>query len=122
MIDNIIYSFVSVFILIIWFNTEAFVEYAKYIPILRDIFLINKYINSKLTIQNLKYLDFLVMEKNCFFTRLISCPICVNTWTNIFLAFFLTNPLYFFVNFTISTVIYYSITLLNKKIYESSNN
>ena len=117
MIDNIILSFIPVFALIIWFNTEAFVEYAKYIPILKNIFLINKYIDSKLMMPDIKYLDFLLMEKNCFFTRLISCPICVNTWINIFLVTFLTNPLYFFVNFTISTVIYYSITLLNKKTY-----
>ena len=117
MLDNAIYSFVSVFILVIWFNTEAFVEYSKYIPIIRNIFLINRYINLKFKLPDLKYLDFLVMEKNCFLTRLISCPICVNTWINILLILPLDNALYFFMNFTISTVIYYSITLLIKKNY-----
>lgn len=115
--NDILYAFPIIFCLIIWFNTEAFVEYFRYIPILNKKFYIKMYLATKDKMIDLKYLDFIVMEKNCFFTRLISCPLCLNTWLNIFCLPFYSKFIYFFINFIISITAYYAIILLKKKNY-----
>ena len=69
-----------IFSLLVWFDTDAFVEYASLLPKnLRDILKIDEY---KMVSQdgNISYPDFLLEYHNSFFTRLLSCPICLSTW------------------------------------------
>ena len=82
-------SFVALFLLI-WFKTEAFVEYAKLIHISK-FFKIELYEEMKNNGADMSYHEFLLEHFNMFGTRLITCPICVSTWLCAILACF--NPL-----------------------------
>lgn len=75
--------FITTF-LIIWFNTEAFVEYIHLTKL--PIFKINEYISAKSTDCSLTYHIFLLSKYDCFFVRLITCPICTCMWICIFLT------------------------------------
>lgn len=72
----------SVF-LVIWFETEAFVEYCQLFKIER-IFKLDEYALVKTA--DYSYQDFLVEYHNNFFSRLITCPICVSTWVGLVLS------------------------------------
>lgn len=68
-------------ILIIWFNTDAFVEYARllHFPFAK----IKEYLKAKDRDCTLTYHTFLLFNYNNFFTRLITCPICTCVWLSI---------------------------------------
>ena len=73
-------------ILIIWFNTEAFVEYVTLfrLPVVK----VKEYIVAKDKDCTLTYHTFLLFNYNNFFTRLITCPICTSFWLTIIVGFF----------------------------------
>lgn len=73
---NIIFLFV--FILVIWFNTEVFVEYSNLLKL--KWFKIYDYLNAKETDFTLTYHSFLLQKHNNFFTKLVTCPFCINFW------------------------------------------
>lgn len=98
--------FFNVFGLFIWFKTEAFIEYFKYIPILNKFLKIKEYYNYQFNGGELSYPLFLQTNNNNFFTRLISCPYCLNFWLNLVTLSILNNKLIFFVNYILSIVIY----------------
>lgn len=80
------------FILLIWFETGAFVEYTtlashKYPVIANKLFL--KDYEELNVIAPITYIDFLVEYHNCFFVRLLSCPICVSTQLSLFFSLFI---------------------------------
>lgn len=101
------FVFFNLFLLIIWFKTEAFIEYFKYIPVLRNLCKIEEYYKFRLS-QDVIYPDFLVIKYNNFFTRLISCYKCINFWiTAGSLYFYAYKMNFFFVYFTV--IILYSI-------------
>lgn len=66
------------FLLIIWFNTEAFVEYSHILKL--KWFKIYDYLNAKETDFTLSYHSYLLQKHNSFFIRLITCPFCLNFW------------------------------------------
>lgn len=102
-----VFIFINAFISLIWFKTEAILEYSKYIPFLNKILKIKEFEDFKFS--NSEYIDyqtFLLINYNCFFIRLITCPICFNTWLNIFSLFLLDNMCNFFINFILSLTIY----------------
>lgn len=70
--------FLFVFVLIIWFNTEAFVEYSHLLKL--KWFKINAYLTAKDSDFTLTYHSYLLQKHNSFFTRLITCPFCLNFW------------------------------------------
>ena len=70
--------FLFVFILVIWFNTEAFVEYIHALKL--NWFKINDYLNEKESDFTLTYHSYLLKYHNNFFTKLITCPFCLNFW------------------------------------------
>jgi hypothetical protein len=98
--------FFNVFCLFIWFKTEAFIEYSKYIPFLNKTFKIKEYYNYQFNGGNLSYPLFLQVNNNNFFTRLISCPYCLNFWVNLVTLPLLSNIVIFFVNYVLSIIIY----------------
>jgi hypothetical protein len=65
-------------ILVIWFNTDAFVEYMQLLRI--NFFKIKQYIEAKQKDCTLTYHNYLLYKHNNFFTRLITCPICLTVW------------------------------------------
>ena len=66
-------------ILIIWLKTEAFVEYAELFGF-GFTFSLPDYYQQKENDPSLTYLDYLAINHDCFFTRLIICPYCLAFW------------------------------------------
>ena len=69
-------------ILLIWFRTEAYIEYCRLLK-LDKISLYEEYDFLKKGDVSLTYLGFLRQYHNNFFTRLITCPICVSVWISL---------------------------------------
>lgn len=67
--------FVALF-LTVWLKTDAFVEYMSLLK-LDKYFHIKDYLDVS---GDQSYPQFLVEYYNSFFTRLISCPICLSVW------------------------------------------
>lgn len=80
---------IIVLILLVWFRTEAWIEYcrlfrANFLSFYKD-FDAKQYQDVSLT-----YHGYLRRYHNCFFTRLITCPVCLTIWlvlTGIFIKF-----------------------------------
>ena len=98
-------SFTALFLLI-WFRTEAFVEYAKLFR-LSKFFKIDLYEEMKRGGAEMSYHDFLLEHFNMFGTRLITCPICVSTWLCGIFALF--NPLTVALNSAVFGLLLYLI-------------
>ena len=106
--------FSSIFILTIWFNTEAFVEYATLLK-LDKIFRIDKFKEYKNTINpDINYHTYLMLKHSTFFTRLISCPFCVNFWL-VFLLSVIFNNLFLIPVVYITSISVY--LFLERRIY-----
>jgi len=88
------------FVNIIWFETEAFVEYIKLFRL--DWFKVNEYLNAKKLNFELTYHSYLLANHNNFFIKLITCPICFTTWLSIILSVLFTPSI---LNFSIIFVL-----------------
>lgn len=84
MLDILSLSALWFFILIIWMKTNAFVEYAR----LFCVEYIAEYEMIAKDIAGYTYLTYLQEHKNTFFTRLITCPICLSVWWFIVISIF----------------------------------
>jgi len=68
----------------LWFNTDAFQHYFRWLPFLK----IKEFENySKISNGRIKYPDYLLLQKNNFFTKLISCKPCLCFWISAFFCF-----------------------------------
>ena len=105
------FIFINLFLLIIWFKTEAFYEYFKYISILNKFFKFKHY-KEFICMQYEIYPNFLVIKHNNFFTRLISCPKCINFWITLILIFFVNSFFSLFIIYTLSLMLYNIYTIL----------
>lgn len=76
--------------LLIWFKTEAFVEYCRVLKLDRFYkdYDIKKEGDARLT-----YLMYLRRYHDSFFIRLITCPICLSIWLSGGLAIVTWNPI-----------------------------
>jgi len=93
---NYFYILFNLFVLIIWFKTEAFVEYVKVFKLDKLLF-IDKYEEQKKEDFELNFLSFLLKNYNTFFIRVITCPICLTSWLCIpviFVSGFIMYPFY----------------------------
>ena len=100
-------SYITLFLLI-WFKTDAFIEYAELFRI-GKLVKSNEYKNKKMTEEYpLTYPRFLRMTYSCFFTQLISCPICMSVWLAI-IGCFLTGIFWMFPVICISVLLLYGI-------------
>ena len=69
-------------ILLIQFNTEAWIEYCKLLH-LDGISQYKDYELKKSNDLSLDYIQYLRQYHNCFLIRLITCPICLSIWLSI---------------------------------------
>lgn len=100
--------FWSVFILFIWFNTDAFTQYLSFLSFLK----IKEFKDHKLQNPEIKYTEFLLIKYPNYFTKLISCAPCILFWIVLFLS-----HIYHFSHFAIVYIISYVIyRLLDKYI------
>jgi hypothetical protein len=70
-------------VLITWFKTEAFPEYLSVLGF-KKLFYIREYKDSQKTEFAVNYPTFLLCQKDCFLSRLISCPTCTSFWLAVF--------------------------------------
>tara|TARA_Y100000592_G_scaffold14894_2_gene21603 strand:- start:7109 stop:7468 length:360 start_codon:yes stop_codon:yes gene_type:complete len=101
-VQGLVASAIIVFILVVWNDTNAFVEYArtflggsfeKYKPHEND---------------GLMYVDYLELAYSSnFLVRLICCPICLGVWLSAAAAFYLESFYIFFLIFYISVFAYF---------------
>lgn len=74
-------------LLLIWFRTEAFIEYCKLFHI-TNISFYEDYELKKAEDARLTYLTYLRQYHNNFFTRMITCPICLSFWISVIICVF----------------------------------
>jgi hypothetical protein len=101
----IISIFYVVFLLFIWFDTTAFVDYSKLFR-LNKIFLINTWEEYRTINPRMDYLSFISTRKRNFITKLVSCKPCFTFWLSIISCLIFTNFLYFPVVYILSYLIY----------------
>tara|TARA_R100000008_G_C3528635_1_gene138015 strand:+ start:152 stop:511 length:360 start_codon:yes stop_codon:yes gene_type:complete len=118
MIDFILYPFAVTLVLIIWFETDAFVEYLNFLRVGKGFFRLEKYEELKKK-TGMSYTDYLSMTSSSFFINLISCPICLAVWLNIFLCLRHESLLYFVTGTYTSLVLYFIFKILMAKSDES---
>jgi len=108
MIDLLNTIFTGVAILIVWFHTEAFIEYSKVFRLHR-LFKIDEFEKAYENDFTLEYIPWLKTRYDSFFTRLISCPWCVGFWLTLFNCCFFGTFYLFPVIYVITIVIYLAI-------------
>jgi len=109
--DSFLLSFINTLILIVWFQTNAFIEYCGRFPIISKI--VDNF--NKMTQAGLSssFPSFLALNYNSFFVRLITCPYCLNFWLSLGTSFFVGYKFFAFIYIT--SLIYYILILkLNK--------
>lgn len=105
--DSILISFFNTFILIVWFQTNAFIEYFGKFPFVSKI--VDNF--NKMTQAGLSssFTSFLALNYNSFFIRLITCPYCLNFWITLATSFFVGYQFFAFIYVT--SLIYYMLIL-----------
>jgi len=87
--DIVISSSFTTLILYIWLETDAFAEYMAAIDFTFSLLtkerneMILKYRESQKFSPSLSYPEFLLSENDNFFTRLLSCPVCLSVWVTL---------------------------------------
>lgn len=93
-----IYSAMLAAGLLVWFNSEAFVEYVYLAGF--NILHVSDYVKYKETDCSVSYHSYLRRYHNSFFIRLMTCELCVSVWLAILFKFvfflpFITIPFIF---------------------------
>jgi len=106
------------FFLIVWFDTDAFFEYIKALRLdeyANKVWQIPEYEECIKEDPDLSYIEFLNIKHNNFFTRLLSCPLCLGFWIHIFICIILNSFTLFFISLLLGYVVYFKFSkLLNK--------
>jgi hypothetical protein len=108
------------FILFIWFESDIIITLINIFKLYKKLF-IEEYKKERLEIfEKLHYLDFLHVRKANFFTKLISCPICLCFWLTFIQSLLRYDSLklcifMFGFNYFINLIVY----LLVKKFYDN---
>lgn len=103
MIEMILSSCWSAFLMFIWFETNAFYEYLKFLPFLRA------YEKKKSLYGNPRYSEFLAINHDNFISKLLSCPYCLGFWTSLVFCFILCPLVMLPVVYFCSLVLYFTI-------------
>lgn len=68
------------FVLFVWFDTDAVVEYAQLFDLGWIHPALENYLQVKKQGSPQSFLDYLAANHDCFTVRLITCPKCSSTW------------------------------------------
>ena len=107
-VETMLLCFISTTLLIIWNDTNAIVEYARFFGFKLESY---KFHESS----GVSYPDFLLEQySENFLIRLITCPICLCMWFSILGSIYFENIFLVISSFCISLVLYFKIkTLIN---------
>ena len=115
--EHIFYSFLASTILFFLYKTDVFVEYVRLFRLNR-LLLIDKYDDHAMEFPENSYWDFLLFEYNCFFTKLISCPVCSSFWLNLGLYFLYKDLVTFVLNIWMTLFLYFILCVMYNKSHE----
>ena len=102
--------FYVIFLLFIWFNTDAFISYSKLFR-LSKLFKIDMWEQYRMINPKMDYISYIRNKHTNFFTKLITCKPCLTFWFVLISCYFFINLFYFPMIYIISYSIY---TLLCK--------
>ena len=94
-----------IFLLFIWFNTDAFIQYSKIMG-LSKLFKIIDWEDYRITNPKIKYLEYLSIRHRNFFTKLISCKPCFNFWITLVVCIFFNSLVIYPIIYMMSYIIY----------------
>jgi hypothetical protein len=97
--------FYVVFLMFIWFKTDAFIDYSKLFK-LSKLFKIEDWNEYRIINPKIEYLDYLKIKKKSFFTKLIGCEYCLLFWVVLFSCIFNNNINYLPFIYVVSILIY----------------
>ena len=97
-------SSVQALALMIWFKTNAFVEYARLIGFGRFL----KSFEEEEGI-GISFPDYLAVQHNCFLTRLLSCAICLGAWLSVALLILHESIYILVVGYYLSLLFYFGL-------------
>lgn len=83
-------SSIVAFFLLIWFKSDAYIEYCRLFHLNR-ISHYKDYEEKKKNDISLTYHGYLRQYHNCFFVQLVTCPICTTVWLSILSGIFFWN-------------------------------
>lgn len=107
------------YLIYLWLDTDVFIEYIYLFKLDSFNFLyIKDYLNYtlKASSQNYKiysYPVFLAINHHSFWTRLLSCPICLSFWLSVIISFFFQFYLILAISF-LSSFFYFLLSKLSK--------
>lgn len=91
-------------IMITFLKTNAYVEYARLFNV-NNISYYKDFFIKREDNPSLNYIDYLSIYHNCFFIRLVTCPVCLSIWLGIIFSIF-TNICLFPIYSLVSLFIY----------------
>ena len=119
LVEILFVSFAVSSFLVIWLNTNAFYEYSKYFNLFGYL-TIGYEKRLKKSHTNVTFINYLLIDHNSFFVRLICCSVCLSVLLNVIinLLFFSLQNIFF--SFILSLIIYYHLTLQKNKLENES--
>ena len=99
---------ITALILLVWFLSEAFVEYATLIGGAR-FFKILDYKEKQKAQASLDYHGYLLENHSSFFIRLITCPLCLSFWVSLIVTFLVTDSILIFPMVNLASLAVYKI-------------
>ena len=106
------YPLVVCTILVLWLETNGFYEYCRMLGLGRFFKGYKNFIETMAP--STTFVEYLMIKNDCFFVRLISCPICLSVWASVIIALLNSSVWVFFINFYLSLVSYFILKILIK--------
>jgi hypothetical protein len=97
--------FWCVFLLFIWFKTDFFISYGRLLG-LKNLLKIEKWEEYRILNPKISYLEYLSIKHRNFFTKLISCVVCILFWIVLTVCLLTHNLYYLPVIYIISYLIF----------------
>lgn len=107
MIEILNTIFAGVMFLIVWFHTEALIEYGKLLGLSR-LLKLHEFEKDYMNDFSIEYLMWLRTKYPNFLTKLISCPWCIGFWF-LFVTSCFTSTFYIFPVIYVFTLVIYMI-------------
>lgn len=93
--ESLITSIALAFVVFVWLKTNAFIDFLGNILSWKNILYVADYNNQPIVAKNnLCYPLWLYVNHPCFWTKLISCPLCLSFWLNIIIQNGFTEKLF----------------------------
>ena len=115
LVDILFLGFSCSVFLFLWLETNALYEYLNYFNIGgRFLHGYNKYREKDYS--SLLFIPYLLVNHNCFFTKLICCSICLGFWINLIANATLFNLYNLPFSFVLSLLTYYILVIFKKQV------